>query len=113
MFNKQKVSDFRGDFQSAVKELEKKYGVQISLGTIRFDANELRGKMTARVGNPVVKTSTKNDFNIGDLIKINHKKVSSTRTFRITKVMHKNLKVVDVDNSYQVFTVSPGLAQKA
>ena len=31
-------------FQNAVQQLEKEYGVQISLGTIRFDQNELRAK---------------------------------------------------------------------
>ena len=34
---KQEVQAFRGDFQKAVAQLEEQYGVNISLGTIRFD----------------------------------------------------------------------------
>ena len=39
------------DFQDTVTKLEKKYGVHISLGNIRFDGNHLRGKVTATKGN--------------------------------------------------------------
>ena len=73
MLNKQKVQKFRGDFEKAVAQLEKDYGVHISLGTIRFDSNELRAKMTAKVGDAPIK-STREDFNVGDVVKINHKK---------------------------------------
>ena len=48
MINKQKVVEFRSEFQKAVEQLEKDFGVVISLGTISFNANELRSKMTAR-----------------------------------------------------------------
>ena len=34
---KQEVKSFRGDFQKTVAQLEAQYGVNISLGTIRFD----------------------------------------------------------------------------
>ena len=50
MLNTQTVKNFRDDFQTAIFGLEKQYGVQISLGTIRFDKDHLRTKMTARVG---------------------------------------------------------------
>ena len=50
MLNSQKVQTFRDDFENAVAQLEKDYGVAISLGTIRFSSSELRAKMTARVG---------------------------------------------------------------
>ena len=33
---KQEVQNFRGDFQNAVAQLEKQYGVNISLGTISY-----------------------------------------------------------------------------
>ena len=57
MLDRQKVKNFRNDFQNAVQQLEKEYGVQISLGTIRFDQNELRAKMTAQVGERSSKSS--------------------------------------------------------
>ena len=40
MLNKQKVKSFRGDFEKTVAQLEKEYGVTISLGTIRFDSQD-------------------------------------------------------------------------
>ena len=42
MINKQKVVKFRDEFQKAVEQLEKDFGVAISLGTISFNADELR-----------------------------------------------------------------------
>jgi len=92
MLNKQKVKGFRGDFEKAVAQLEKDYGVTISLGTIRFDAQELRAKMTARVGDAPQKSS-KDDFQIGDVVGINHKKVSPNDEFKIIKINNKNIKV--------------------
>ena len=91
MLNRQKVQDFRVDFEKAVTQLEKDYGVTISLGTIRFDSNELRAKMTARVGEATPKAS-REDFQVGDTVKINHKKVDPKAQFRIEKIMSKILK---------------------
>ena len=44
MLTKAEVQRFRVDFEKAVDQLERDFGVTISLGTIRFDANELRAK---------------------------------------------------------------------
>ena len=49
-FTKQKVTNFRKDFQDAVLELEKKYGVTIKLGTLTYDDTSVRGKMSAVKG---------------------------------------------------------------
>ena len=92
MLNKQKVKGFRSDFEKAVAQLEKDYGVTISLGTIRFDSQELRAKMTAKVGDAPVRAS-KDDFQIGDVVGINHKKVSPNDEFKIIKINNKNIKV--------------------
>ena len=92
MLNKQKIKGFRGDFEKAVAQLEKDYGVTISLGTIRFDSQELRAKMTAKVGDAPVKAS-KDDFQIGDVVGINHKKVNPKDQFRIYKINSKNIGV--------------------
>jgi len=37
--------------------------------------------------------STKSTFNVGDIVGINHKTVSPSDRFRITKIMSKNVKV--------------------
>ena len=115
MLNKQKVKGFRGDFEKAVAQLEKDYGVTISLGTIRFDAQELRAKMTAKVGDAPVKAS-KDDFQIGDVVGINHKKVSPNDEFKIIKINSKNIKVVKINvpsgNIAGEIRVSPSLLVK-
>ena len=111
MLNSQKVQDFRVDFEKAVAQLEKDYGVAISLGTIRFSSSELRGKMTARVGKKAVK-ATREDFNVGDTVKINHKKVDPKAQFRVEKINQKNIKVVSLDGSRSEFSVSTSLLVK-
>ena len=110
MINKQKVQEFRNEFQKAVEQLEKDFGVAISLGTISFNANELRSKMTATVGSPVQRAS-KDDFNVGDTVGINHKKVDSKRRFKVDKINGKNIKVSEIDG-YSMMTVSPSLLVK-
>jgi len=89
---KQEVKSFRGDFQQAVAQLEAQYGVSISLGTIRFDESGLRAKMEAVKGEKVIR-ATKNDFQVGDIVGINHKKVNSNDKFEIIKINNKNIKV--------------------
>ena len=89
---KQEVQSFRGDFQKAVAQLEEQYGVNISLGTIRYDVSGLSSKMKAEKGDKVVK-STKDDFQIGDVVGINHKKVNPKDQFRIYKINSKNIGV--------------------
>ena len=111
MLNSQKVKTFRNDFEKAVAQLEKDYGVAISLGTIRFSSNELRAKMTARVGEKAVR-ATREDFQVGDVVKINHKKVDSNAQFRINKINNKNIKLVSLDGRRSEISVSPGLLVK-
>ena len=110
MINKQKVQEFRNEFQKAVEQLEKDFGVAISLGTISFNANELRGKMTARIGIAQPKLSA-SDFSVGDVVFINHKKIANTKTFEILKINNKNIKVRDRDDN-SLLTVSPSLLKK-
>ena len=110
MINKQKVVKFRDEFQKAVEQLEKDFGVAISLGTISFNADELRAKMTARVGKAIPKLSA-SDFTVGDVVFINHNKIANTRTFEILKINKKNIKVRDRDNN-SLLTVSPSLLSR-
>jgi hypothetical protein len=109
MFNKQNVKEFRSDFQQAVAKLEEQYGCNISLGTISFDGSELRSKMTARKGEKIVK-ATKDDFQIGDVVGINHKKVNPNDTFIIVKINIKNIGVKGANG--QMMRVSPSLLVK-
>jgi hypothetical protein len=114
MLNKQKVTEFRSEFATAVQQLEKKFGVNITLGTISFSASELRAKMTATVGDKVVK-STKNNFRVGDVVWIDHRKVNKNDRFSIVKINAKNIKVEKIVDGNLVgafINVSPGLLVK-
>ena len=112
---KQEVKLFRGDFQKAVAQLEEQYGVNISLGTIRFDVNGLSAKMKAEKGEKIVR-ATKADFQVGDIVGINHKKVNSNDEFKIIKINNKNIKVQAINVSAGMIggmiNVSPGLLVK-
>jgi len=58
-----------------------------------------------------LKNDIKNTFRIGDIVGIDHKKISSSENFRIYKINNKNIKVQSLrDNSE--YTVSPGLLVK-
>ena len=114
MLNKQKVKGFRSDFEKVVAQLEKDYGVTISLGTIRFDSQELRAKMTAKVGDAPVRAS-KDDFQSGDVVGINHKKVNPNDEFRIYKINSKNIGVEKIIGDGRIgaqMRVSPSLLVK-
>ena len=89
---KQEVQKFRGDFQLAVAQLEKQYGVNVSLGTIRFDVNGLSAKMKAEKGEKIIR-ATKDDFQVGDIVGINHKKVNKNDEFKINKINGKTITV--------------------
>ena len=112
---KQEVKTFRGDFQKAVAQLEEQYGVNISLGTIRFDVNGLSAKMKAEKGEKIIR-ATRADFTIGDIVSINHKKVSPNEEFKIVKINSKNIKVqaINVGDGRVggLFTVTPSLLIK-
>jgi len=115
MFNKQNVREFRSDFQQAVAQLEKDYGVNISLGTIRFDVNGLSAKMTAQKGEQIIRAK-KDDFQVGDIVGINHKTVNSNDEFKIIKINNKNIKVQKINvgdgRVGALMNVSPGLLVK-
>ena len=106
---KQEVKSFRGNFQKAVAQLEEQYGVRISLGTIRFDDSGLRAKMEAVKGEKVIR-ATKNDFQVGDTVSIDHKTMNPNDEFEIIKINSKNIKVRGKGG--HVFNVSPSLLIK-
>jgi len=106
---KVEVQKFREDFQLAVAQLEEQYGVNVSLGTIRFGVDGLSAKMKAEKGEKIVRAS-KNDFQVGDTVGINHKTINSNDEFEIIKINAKNVKVKGTGS--RVFNVSPSLLIK-
>ena len=105
---KVEVQKFRGDFQLAVAQLEKQYGVNVSLGTIRFDVNGLSAKMKAEKGEKIIRAE-KDDFQVGDIVGINHKKVNKNDEFKVIKINAKNVKL---QGDYGLMSVSPSLLVK-
>tara|TARA_R110000822_G_scaffold301517_1_gene425368 strand:+ start:56 stop:403 length:348 start_codon:yes stop_codon:yes gene_type:complete len=110
VFDKRRVEEFRTDAIEALKELEVKYGVVIKLGTLTYDKTSVRGKMTALKGKRE-KEFDRNDFNIGDTVKINHTKALPTSVFEIVKMNKKNFKVMNVENR-RLVNVPPQLLIK-
>jgi hypothetical protein len=45
--NKQMLQEFRKDFAATVEPLQKKYGMVLALGSIRFDSNQFQSRFTA------------------------------------------------------------------
>ena len=103
------VKNFRVDFENAVTELQKKYGVSINTGTIRYSDSELRFKVTARKGKVTPKL-TKEAFQVGDKVKINHKSAKG-KEWLVEKIMSKNIRVSEVGGIGMV-RVSPSLLEK-
>ena len=110
VFDKRRVEEFRTDAIEALKELEVKYGVVLKLGTLTYDKTSVRGKMTALKGKRE-KEFDRNDFNIGDTVKINHTKALPTSVFEIVKMNKKNFKVMNVENR-RLVNVPPQLLIK-
>ena len=69
------------------------------------------------IGMSVVRHEQKESFNIGDIVKINHKTVSENDRFRVIKIMSKNIKVVKTNipegHISGEIRVSPGLLEIA
>ena len=55
----------------------------------------------------------KSSFSVGDLVGIDHKRMDPDKTFRITKINNKNIKVISTDaGPKNQYTVSPSLLVK-
>ena len=69
------------------------------------------------IGMSVVRHEQKESFNIGDIVKINHKTVNENDRFRVIKIMSKNIKVVKTNipegHISGEIRVSPGLLEIA
>ena len=54
----------------------------------------------------------KEDFTVGEKVKIHHSKVLPDLIFEIIKINSKNIRVVCTSNQFKVINVSPGLLRK-
>ena len=64
-----------------------------------------------------IRHEQKESFNVGDIVKINHKTVNENDRFRVIKIMSKNIKVVKTNipegHIAGEIRVSPGLLEIA
>jgi len=112
--SKQTVQTIHSEIQDLLAPLQEKYGININLGSVRFNAHELRTKLTARIGKATPRLS-KNDFNVGDIVGINDKSIDVNDRFEIIKINNKNIKVRGLDGLGMrdpIYSVSPGLLIK-
>ena len=109
-FDKVTVQLFRTDFEKAIKDLEERYGCNISLGTLRYSDNEVRGKMIAQKGEKSVKKPVQ-QFQVGDKVRVLHKKSDPKTLFRVIKINKKSIKVRDIDNLLNIWKVSPSFLE--
>ena len=58
-----------------------------------------------------LRQEVKDTFRVGDIVGIDHKKISSSEDFRIYKINNKNIKVQSSRDNSQ-YTVSPSLLVK-
>ena len=71
------------------------------------DIKEIRRQVEIRRSE--LSYSTKLSFKVGDIVGIDHKKISPNETFKVTKINSKNIKVQGDNGSY---TVAPSLLVK-
>ena len=112
--NRQTVQSIHSEIQDLLAPLQEKYGIAISLGSVRFTTNELRTKLTARIGKATPRLS-KSDFKLGDIVGINDKSIDANDNFEVIKINNKNIKVRGLDglgSRDRKFNVSPGLLIK-
>lgn len=111
-FDKLTVQLFRKDFQEAIKSLEEKYSCNVSLGTLRYDEGEVRGKLTAVKGVKLAEKKSKNKFRIGDKVKINHKTIPSNNRYKVIKINKISIKVLNLDDKFgNIIKLSPSLLE--
>lgn len=112
MFSNSVLDQFRKDFNSAVKDLEKKYGVEMQMGTIRYDDQDFRFKTIVTKFNPNKRERLiASDFRVGDLIYIDLDMApkAPAGTMEVIRVNRKNLKCKMGSVTYNV---SPALCIK-
>lgn len=65
MITREKIVTFREDFKDAVENLEKTYGLKITLGTIRFSETDFRTTLEAFATDAPVKVIDESRLGLG------------------------------------------------
>ena len=77
----------------------------------KSDINKMIDQINIRKSE--LRQEVKDTFRIGDIVGIDHKKISPSENFRIYKINNKNIKVVSIDaGPKNQYTVSPNLLVK-
>jgi len=81
---------------------------------IREASKEDINEISAQLNNIIKERReiTKSQFSIGDKVRIIHNKVDPNKEFKIVKINHKNIKVMNNNNTFENFTVSPNFLEK-
>ena len=88
------------------QQMNKFYEALLLVGSL---AKEQQDRFISEVKNQQ-RQSVINELNIGTVVKINHKKISPTDQFRITKINRKNVKCQQVGTNV-TYTVTPSLLE--
>ena len=112
--NSRNLDLFRKDFNKAMTALEAQHGVSINLGRLTYTDSEFRGKVIVTNGaaGPKKRENTSSDFQLGQRVKINHKKVASNRMFKIIKINRKSITVEEIGDGFAQIKVSPNLLER-
>jgi phosphopentomutase len=94
--NANTCDSYRRDVKNALKAVEERYGVSISLGTISYSGTEMRVKLTAVGGESSDVTSPTKGFAVGNIVGINHKTFSPSQKFRVIKINNKSIKIQEI-----------------
>ena len=115
--DKNTLREFRVDFKTQMAELEKQYNIKVELGTIRFDNDTFRTKMTAtniKPGGTLTKTLSPSDIQsakVGDTFQINHPKYPGT--FTLVKKNRVKWRLKGGIRNYTSFVCPPSSLIKA
>ena len=88
------------------QQMNKFYEALLLVGSLTKEQQDL---IISEVKNQQ-RQSVINELNIGTVVKINHKKISPTDQFRITKINRKNVKCQKLNSSI-IYTVTPSLLE--
>jgi hypothetical protein len=94
MLNDKKVNLFLDDFFKTIKKIEEKHQMVISIDNIQYLSDTIKAKMVCKQGKPLP-YYTKEDFTIGELVRVLHKTINSDEVFSVVKINKVNVKVAN------------------
>jgi hypothetical protein len=102
------AEQFRKDVEANFKELEKKYGIRLRLGTIRYDFHSFTATVSADVRDEKLKPAeglTMVDLHVGQKVGIDHPK-NKGQVFEIIKKNRTKVQMKD-SRTGQMWTCPP------